>query len=89
MAIIYSDSSEGEDFQSQLIGVALLLLSIFFNSMGLIAEKWIFNKYEMSALKMVFLEGLYGLIVLVPLTVAFQYVSCPWDNVKECVNVNG
>lgn len=78
--ILYSDSSSSSTLQNQVIGIILLLLSIIFNSMGLIAEKWIFNKYEISPLKMVFLEGLYGLIVLVPLTIAFQFVSCPWDN---------
>ena len=38
---------------------------------------------------MVFLEGVYGLLVLIPLTFAFQYVSCPWNSEKECVDVNG
>lgn len=57
--------------------------------MGLIAEKWIFNKYEISPLKMVFLEGVYGLIVLIPLTISFQYIHCPWDSASECVYVDG
>ena len=48
----------------------------------------IFNKYEISAFKMVFLEGLYGLIFILPLTFAFQYVTCPWDAVN-CVNIGG
>jgi hypothetical protein len=89
VAIIYSTSAGDESFQSQIIGTILLLLSILFNSMGLIAEKWIFNKYEISPLKMVFLEGIYGLIVLLPLTIGFQFISCPWDSKSECVNVDG
>ena len=38
---------------------------------------------------MVFLEGVYGLLVLVPLTIGFQYVSCPWESASACVNVDG
>lgn len=89
VAVLTSDSASDAGLSNELIGIILLLLSILFNSMGLIAEKWIFNKYEISPLKMVFLEGIYGLIVLIPLTFAFQYVSCPWDSEKECVNVDG
>ena len=55
--------------------------------MGL--EKWIFNRYETSPLKMVFLEEGYGAIVMVPLTITFQYVSCPWHNKEACVEVDG
>ena len=45
VAIVYSDSSQSTSLQNQVIGTILLVLSIIFNSMGLIAEKWIFNKY--------------------------------------------
>ncbi len=88
VAVIYSDSSSSTAISDELIGIILLLASIIFNSIGLVYEKWIFNKFELSALKLVFLEGLYGLIVMVPLTFAFQYVHCPW-NADNCVNVNG
>jgi drug/metabolite transporter (DMT)-like permease len=89
VAVLSSDSSSDGGISNQSIGIILLILSIIFNSMGLISEKWIFNKYEISPLKMVFLEGIYGLIVLIPMTIAFQYVSCPWNSEKECVNVDG
>ena len=36
VAIVYSSSSESQTLQNQIIGVVLLLLSILFNSMGLI-----------------------------------------------------
>ena len=45
VAIIYSTSSETQTLENQIIGTILLILSILFNSMGLISEKWIFNKY--------------------------------------------
>jgi drug/metabolite transporter (DMT)-like permease len=88
VAVIYSDSSSSTALTEEVIGILLLLASIIFNSIGLVYEKWIFNKYELSALKLVFLEGLYGLIVMIPLTFAFQYVHCPW-NESNCVNVDG
>jgi drug/metabolite transporter (DMT)-like permease len=88
VAVIYTDSSSSTAISDELIGIILLLASIIFNSIGLVYEKWIFNKYELSALKLVFLEGLYGLIVMVPLTFAFQYVHCPWSE-GNCVKVNG
>ena len=55
VAIVYSSSSESQSVENQIIGTILLILSIIFNSMGLICEKWIFNKHEISPLKMVFL----------------------------------
>lgn len=88
VAVIYSNSSSSGDISSELLGILLLLGSIIFNSIGLVLEKWIFNKYELSALKLVFLEGAYGLAVMVPLTFAFQYIQCPWDK-ENCVNVDG
>ena len=36
VAIVFSSSSESQTLQNQIIGVVLLLLSILFNSMGLI-----------------------------------------------------
>lgn len=54
VAVIYSDSSSGE-VGDEVLGILLLLASIIFNSIGLVFEKWIFNKYELSALKLVFL----------------------------------
>ena len=88
VAVLYSDNSSSTAISDELIGIILLLASIIFNSIGLVYEKWIFNKYELSALKLVFLEGLYGLIVMLPLTIAFQHVPCPWSE-ENCVNVNG
>jgi drug/metabolite transporter (DMT)-like permease len=87
-AVLYSDNSSSSAISDDVIGILLLLASIIFNSIGLVFEKWIFNKYELSALKLVFLEGLYGLIVMIPLTIGFQYVHCPWSE-GNCVNVNG
>ena len=29
---------------------------------------------------MVFLEGIFGLIAAVPLTIGFQYIGCPWES---------
>ena len=37
VAIAYSSSSESQSLQSQIIGTVLLILSIIFNSMGLIS----------------------------------------------------
>jgi len=37
---------------------------------------------------MVFLEGVYGLLFMVPLTIGFQYISCPWDDKSQCVSAN-
>lgn len=54
VAVIYSDSPSGE-ISDEVLGILLLLASIIFNSIGLVFEKWIFNKYELSALKLVFL----------------------------------
>jgi len=36
---------------------------------------------------MVFLEGLFGLILMGPLTFAFQYIPCPWNDHSQCVKV--
>lgn len=88
VAVVYSNSSSSTALSQEVIGISLLLASIIFNSVGLVFEKWIFNKYEISALKLVFLEGFYGLIVMIPLTFVFQYVHCPW-NKENCVDVNG
>lgn len=56
VAVLYADGGEGgESASTQLIGILLLVASIVFNSMTLIAEKWIFNRYEISPLKVVFL----------------------------------
>lgn len=88
VAVIYSDSSSSGEIGDEVLGILLLLASIIFNSIGLVFEKWIFNKYELSALKLVFLEGIYGLIAMVPLTFAFQYVHCPWSE-SNCVAVDG
>lgn len=79
VAVIYSDSSSSGEIRDEVLGILLLLASIIFNSIGLVFEKWIFNKYELSALKLVFLEGIYGLIAMVPLTFLFQYIHCPWS----------
>jgi drug/metabolite transporter (DMT)-like permease len=55
VAVLYSDNSSSTAISDELIGIILLLASIIFNSIGLVYEKWIFNKYELSALKLVFL----------------------------------
>ena len=56
VAVLYADGGEGgESASTQLMGILLLVASIVFNSMTLIAEKWIFNRYEISPLKVVFL----------------------------------
>jgi len=38
---------------------------------------------------MVFLEGLYGLIFMIPITFASQYITCPWSDNRLCSNVGG
>jgi drug/metabolite transporter (DMT)-like permease len=55
VAVLSADGGASKDQENQIIGIILLLASILFNSMCLIAEKWIFNKYEISPLKVVFL----------------------------------
>lgn len=58
----------------QLIGLGLLFVSILFNSFGLIIEKKVFDKYELDPLKMVFMQGVIGTILMGLLTFGFQYI---------------
>ena len=88
VAVLHSNSSSSEDAVTQVIGVVLLLLTMLFNSAGLVLEKWIFGKYEISPFKMVCLEGVIGGVVMIPLTIGFQYVPCPWSNKDNCVHIN-
>ena len=49
---VFSADSSSQD--SQILGIVLLLASLLFNGGGLVSEKWIFNKYELNPLKLVF-----------------------------------
>ena len=67
----------------------LLLASLVFNGGGLVSEKWILNKYSLSPLKLVFFEGLYGFLFMLILSVAGQFIPCPWSDTTNCVIVDG
>ena len=65
---------------NKIIGIILLVVSLVFNSLQLIIEKWIFRKYSISPLKMVFLEGLYGTVMSSAVLVLTSFLRCPWQN---------
>jgi hypothetical protein len=67
----------------------LLLASLIFNGGGLVSEKWIFNKYSLSPLKLVFFEGLYGFVFMLILSIAGQFTPCPWSDKSNCVEIDG
>lgn len=74
-------------FHESILGLGLLFLSIFFNSLGLIVERGVFDNYEIHAFKMVLLQGIFGILQAAPLIFLFQFIPCPWSNKEHCVPV--
>jgi hypothetical protein len=72
-------SSDGTSHSTgeQIVGVALLVFSIFFNSGALIIEKIIFNKYKINPLRMVFSEGIFGMLIMGVVIAITSLVPCP------------
>lgn len=87
------DSSlSGGDTSEQLIGVVLLVLSILTNTIILVYEKHLFNKYQINPLKMVFLEGAGGLAGISVFILLLQTViKCPdWGSLQQkCILYEG
>jgi drug/metabolite transporter (DMT)-like permease len=88
VAVLSSGSHSAGTTTGRLIGIGLLFVSILFNSFGLIIEKKIFDKYQIHPLKMVFAQGVIGVIIMSLLTLGFQYIPCPWINKTQCVCVS-
>jgi len=66
-----------------------MIISIIAAGFVLLLEKWIFNKYDISASKLVLMEGLLAFTIMIPLIIVAQYIPCPWENNTMCVEVNG
>jgi hypothetical protein len=84
VSVLTSDHTS-VSLREQLIGIALLFISIFFSSFGLIIEKQVFDKYEIHPLKLVHYEGIFGVIIMSLLTFGLQFIPCPWANKNQCV----
>lgn len=85
VAVLSTSSQSNVTTTGELIGLGLLFISILFNSFGLIIEKKIFDQYEIHPLKMVFLQGEIGVVLMSLLTYGFQFIPCPWINKHQCV----
>lgn len=54
-----------------------MIISIIAAGFVLLLEKWIFNKYDISASKLVLMEGLLAFTIMIPLIIVAQYIPCP------------
>ena len=89
VTVVYSDSKKSSEESNDLLGLLFLCGSITIASFQAIIEKWLFNKYELSSMKLVFMEGLFGTIIMIPLIIVFRYVHCPWSDHSNCVDIDG
>lgn len=76
-------SLEGQNsVGEQIVGVILLFVSLIFTTATLVSEKIIFNKYTINPLKMVFIEGIFGLFGISIIILFASYFECPsWGSI--------
>lgn len=81
-AILVKDSKNSSNAG---LGIFLVLLGEVFSSLLYISEESILKKYEISPLKAVGLEGMWGSSIYIILLFIFYFISCKgWDDtIKE------
>ena len=81
-AVLKNQSSSGK---KPFLGIILVLLSQIFTCFQLIIEEKILKEYDISELKAVGLEGLWGVILYIFLLFIFYFINCKnWpENFRE------
>jgi hypothetical protein len=60
----------------EIVGYALLIISLFLNGFQFAYEEGIFEQYHIEPVKMVGIEGLFGLSVNIAMIAVFTFVPC-------------
>lgn len=71
-----SNSSSGSS-GGVLIGMGMVILSLFVQSSQMVYEEMLFTKYELPAQRMVGIEGLFGMVFLFMWMMIFTFIKCP------------
>lgn len=68
----------------EVIGYLLLILSLFLNGFQFTYEEKIFEKYHIEPVKMVGIEGLFGLSFNITMIAIFTFIPCDFGK-EACV----
>ncbi len=89
ISVLYGSNASGSSPFLQIIGFIILIIGMFFNGYAFILFKQIFTKYDIHPLKLVYVEGFYGTIVMGGIVCQLTaWIPCPWSS-SNCVYVNG
>jgi len=69
--------------QTNLLGIVMMLLSLVFTGVQFIVEEKLLKGYQIDALKVVGLEGMWGSLIYVIALVVLQFVRCDSYSGKE------
>lgn len=63
VTVLSSSTGDSIAGSKEIVGLILLFISILFNSFGMIMDKKVYDKYEIDPLKMVFYQGIIGILL--------------------------
>ena len=80
----YSEhSKEGSDSGTLFLGIAILILNLIASAVQVNTDELIFHKYEMSVVRAVGLEGLFGMLWIFLFICAGSFFACPSDSICD------
>ena len=84
-----SKNASSSNFSMLYLGLFLVFVSVFFNTLTSIFERQLIENYDVHPMELAGHEGMIGLALLTPVIFAFHFVPCPWGNTRICAHFGG
>ncbi|CAI2371466.1 unnamed protein product [Moneuplotes crassus] len=82
--LIFKDDEKEQENTNTVLGIALIIIAQFFTPAFMVVEEKLLADYMLHPLKIVGLEGLWGLAIYIMLLIIFQFIEC--GNKDICPN---